>query len=149
MMEHEGDADEVELPLFLQGELPPMLKNGTLLPSYIKDHCKRLRHRFMQGGATAVPDYELLELVLFWAIPRRDVKPLACALLNQFRDFNGVLTAPFDRLKAAPGVSLAVLQELKIVEAAAHRLAKAKNCWSNSFIMLGLSSCILSNYIGT
>jgi len=69
--------------------------------------------------------------------------------LSQFRDFNGVLTAPFDRLKAVPGVSLAVLQELKIVEAAAHRLAKAKNCWSTSFIMLGLSSCILSNYIGT
>ena len=138
MMEHESDADEVELPLFLQGELPPLLKNGTRLPSYIKDHRKRLRHRFMQGGAMAVPDYELLELVLFRAIPRRDVKPLACALLNQFRDFYGVLTAPFDRLKAAPGVSLAVLQELKIVEAAAHRLAKAKivgqpvlSCWDS------------------
>ena len=40
MMEHESDADEVELPLFLQGELPPLLKNGTRLPSYIKDHRK-------------------------------------------------------------------------------------------------------------
>lgn len=136
MMEHESDADEVELPLFLQGEMPPLLKSGARLPSYIKDHRKRLRHRFIQGRAMALPDYELLELVLFRAIPRKDVKPLARTLLDQFRDFNGVLSAPFDRLKAVPGVSLAVLQELKIVEAAAHRLAKAKivgqpvlSCW--------------------
>ena len=65
MMEHESDADEVELPLFLQGELPLLLKNGTRLPSYVKDHRKLLRHRFIQGGAMAVPDYELLELVFF------------------------------------------------------------------------------------
>jgi len=135
-MEHDRDADETELPLFLQGEVSPLLKSGVKLPSYIKDHRKRLRQRFMQGGATAIPDYELLELVLFRAIPRRDVKPLARALLDQFGDFNCVLSAPFDRLKSVPGVSLAVIQELKIVEAAAHRLAKAKivgqpvlSCW--------------------
>ena len=81
-MEHESDADEVELPLFLQGELPPLLKNGTRLPSYIKDHRKRLRHRFMQGGAMAVPDYELLELVLFRAIPRRDVKTTSARFMG-------------------------------------------------------------------
>ena len=52
-------------------------------PSYIVDHRQRLRTRFMQGGATAVPDYELLELVLFRAIPRRDVKPLARVLMAQ------------------------------------------------------------------
>ena len=136
MMEHESDADEAELPLFLQGEMSPFLKGGAKLPSYIKGHRKRLRHRFMDGGASAVPDYELLELVLFRAIPRRDVKPLARALLDQFADFNGVLSAPFDRLSTVPGVSSAVFEELKIVEAAAHRLAKAKiigqpvlSCW--------------------
>ena len=62
-MEHDRDADETELPLFLQGEVSPLLKSGVKLPSYIKDHRKRLRQRFMQGGATAIPDYELLELV--------------------------------------------------------------------------------------
>ncbi len=136
MMEHESDANEVELSLFSQVEMPPLLKSETRLPSYIEDHRKRLRHRFMQGGVMAIPDYELLELVLFQAIPRRDVKPLARTLLDQSRDFNGVLSAPFDLLKAVPGVSLAVLQELKIVEATAHRLAKAKtvgkpvlSCW--------------------
>lgn len=135
-MEHESDADEAELPLFLQGEMSPFLKGGAKLPSYIKGHRKRLRHRFMDGGASAVPDYELLELVLFRAIPRRDVKPLARALLDQFADFNGVLSAPFDRLSAVPGVSSAVFEELKIVEAVAHRLTKTKiieqpvlSCW--------------------
>jgi hypothetical protein len=60
------------------------------LPSYIRDHRKRLRERFLEGGATAVPDYELLELVLFGALPRQDVKPLARSLIEAFGDFNGV-----------------------------------------------------------
>ncbi len=80
----------------------------------------------MQGGADAVPDYELLELVLFRSIPRRDVKPLARALLERFGDFNRVLSAPSARLSDVEGVGPAVITDLKIVEAAAHRLARAK-----------------------
>ncbi len=95
-------------------------------PSYIRDHRKRLRDRFMDGGAGALPDYELLELVLFRAIPRRDVKPLARALLDQFGDFNGVLSAPQARLSQVNGVGDAVICELKIVEAAAQRLSRAR-----------------------
>ena len=95
-------------------------------PSYILDHRKRLRARFMEGGAQAMPDYELLELVLFRAIPRQDVKPLARRLMDTFGDFNRVLAAPPDRLSAVQGVGSAVVQELKIVEAAAHRMARAK-----------------------
>ncbi len=95
-------------------------------PSYIRDHRTRLRTRFRDGGAAAMPDYELLELVLFRAIPRRDVKPLAHALLLQFGDFNGVISAPLERLIALPGMGEAVATELKIVEAAAHRLARAR-----------------------
>ena len=95
-------------------------------PSYILDHRKRLRARFMEGGALAMPDYELLELVLFRAIPRQDVKPLARRLMDTFGDFNRVLAAPPDRLSAVQGVGSAVVQELKIVEAAAHRMARAK-----------------------
>ena len=53
---------------------------GPVLPSYLRDHRQRLRDRFLSGGAAAVPDYEMLELVLFRAIPRRDVKPLARAV---------------------------------------------------------------------
>lgn len=99
---------------------------GARLPSYIADHRKRLRSRFMQGGATAMPDYEMLELVLFRAIPRRDVKPLARALLERFGDFNAVVSAPAERLAEVKGVGDAVICELKIVEAAAHRLARAR-----------------------
>lgn len=96
------------------------------LPSYIKDHRKRLRTRFLNGGADAMPDYELLELVLFRAIPRQDVKPLARALLDKFGDFNGVLTASATQLSAVKGVGQAVILELKIVEAAAQRLARSR-----------------------
>jgi len=67
-----------------------------------------------------------LELVLFRAIPRQDVKPLAHALMAEFGDFNRVITAPIDRLQAVKGVGDAVITELKIVEAAAHRMARAK-----------------------
>ena len=96
------------------------------LPSYIADHRKRLRARFMDGGATAMPDYELLELLLFRAIPRQDVKPLARLLLDTFGDFNRVVSATPARLLMVKGVGDAVIQELKIVEAAAQRLMRAK-----------------------
>jgi DNA repair protein RadC len=95
-------------------------------PSYIANHRQRLRARFMQGGADPLPDYELLELVLFRAIPRRDVKPLANALMEQFGDFNRVVTAPEARLRDITGVGDAVIIELKIIEAAAHRMARSK-----------------------
>ena len=136
-VEYDRDPDEADPKLFSEGHLP-LFQSGEKLPSYIKDHRKRLRQRFSKGGASAMPDYEMLELVLFRAIPRRDVKQLARALLEQFNDFNGVLSAPCDRLEAVKGVSLAVVQELKIVEAAAHRLSKAKilnqpilSCWDS------------------
>lgn len=102
------------------------LSSADRLPSYIQDHRKRLRARFMDGGATAVPDYELLELILFRALPRMDVKPLARRLITVFGDFGRVIAAPAARLRDVDGVGDAVVQELKIVEAAAHRLARAR-----------------------
>ncbi len=104
---------------------PAALKPGRM-PSYIADHRKRLRQRFQSGGAAAMPDYELLELILFRAIPRQDVKPLARRLMDQFGDFNRVLSASPERLKDIQGVGDAVILELKIVEASAQRLARAK-----------------------
>lgn len=96
------------------------------LPSYIADHRARLRSRFMEAGAAALPDYELLELVLFRAIPRQDVKPLARLLLDTFGDFNRVVTASTARLQLVKGVGPAVVLELKLVEAAAQRLMRAR-----------------------
>lgn len=117
---------EAPLPLFTGDEAPGAALPEGRLPSYIRDHRQRLRSRFMAGGAAAMPDYELLELVLFRAIPRQDVKPLARMLLDTFGDFNRVVSAPAERLAAVKGVGEAVVQELKIVEAAAHRLARAR-----------------------
>jgi len=115
------DADEVDLT---DATGVPTLPDR--LPSYIADHRKRLRSRFMDGGAAAMPDYELLELLLFRAIPRQDVKPLARFLLDTFGDFNRVVTATPARLASVQGVGDAVVQELKIVEAAAQRMMRAR-----------------------
>lgn len=113
--------------LFDPDEAPDTpLPERTRLPSYIRDHRARLRERFMIGGADALPDYEMLELILFRAIPRRDVKPLARALLDRFGDFNGVLSAPTARLSEVKGIGDAVITELRIVQAAAHRLARSR-----------------------
>lgn len=119
------DFSEAPLPFLMDEALPVVLPRGNP-PSYIADHRQRLRQRFLEGGAAAMPDYELLELVLFRAIPRRDVKPLARKLLNHFGDFNRVISAAPERLRAVTGVGDAVVTELKIVEAAAQRLARSK-----------------------
>lgn len=87
-------------------------------------HRDRLRARFAQGGADALPDYELLELVLFRAIPRRDVKPLAKALIRRFGSFAEVLSAEPARLAEVDGVSSGVIADLKLIEATGHRLAR-------------------------
>ncbi len=89
-------------------------------------HRERLRTRFLKGGADAMPDYELLELTLFAALPRRDTKPLAKALLVRFGSFAEVIAAPRARLMEVKGVGENVANHLKIVEAAAQRLAKTK-----------------------
>ena len=91
-----------------------------------KGHRQRLRERFNRAGPASVADYELLDLVLFRAIPQRDVKPLAKEILGCFGDFNHAISAPRARLAEVPGVGDAVITELKIVEAAAHRLAQAR-----------------------
>lgn len=94
--------------------------------SHQHGHRARLRERFLTAGHQSVADYEMLELILFRAIPQRDVKPLAKQLLEQFGDFNRVISAPAARLVEVPGVGPSVICEMKIVEAAAHRLARAK-----------------------
>ncbi|MEO1422887.1 MAG: DNA repair protein RadC [Pseudomonadota bacterium] len=121
------EFEEAPLP-GLEALLPPPLKKPIVSPP-APDHANhrgRLRDRFMNGGPDALPDYELLELVLFRAIPRRDVKPLAKALLRTFGDFNHVIAAAPSRLAEVQGVGTAVIQELKVVEAAAHRMARAR-----------------------
>lgn len=89
-------------------------------------HRQRLRDRFRKGGAESLPDYELLELVLFRAIPRRDTKDLAKRLLARFGSFAEVVNAPDARLKEVSGVGEAVVTEMRLIRAAALRLMKGE-----------------------
>ncbi|QFU07097.1 hypothetical protein PARPLA_00090 [Rhodobacteraceae bacterium THAF1] len=95
-------------------------------PSYLADHRSRLRARFAEGGADAMPDYELLELLLFRIVPRRDVKPLARALIDRFADVGGVLAASADNLAKTPGIGPAVASELKVTEAVVRRCLRTR-----------------------
>jgi DNA repair protein RadC len=87
-------------------------------------HRDRLRARFNDVGGDSLPDYELLELVLFRSIPRRDVKPLAKDLIRRFGSFAEVISAPVQRLTEIKGIGQSVAEDLKLVEASARRLAK-------------------------
>lgn len=87
-------------------------------------HRQRLRDRFMEAGEAALADYEMLELLLFRAIARRDVKPLAKALITRFGSFAETVAARPERLREVEGLSEAAIVEIKLVEAAAKRLAR-------------------------
>lgn len=97
----------------------------TSAPHYI-GHRQRLRQRFNEGGATALADYELLELVLFRVMPRRDVKPLAKELIARFGSFGAVIAAPANRLTETKGIGEAVITEFRIMKAAAERIARGE-----------------------
>jgi DNA repair protein RadC len=100
------------------------LKDGGK-PHYV-GHRERLKQRFRDAGADAVPDYELLELILFRAAQRRDTKPLAKALLARFGTFAEVLNAPEELLAEVPGIGEAAITEIKLVRAAAMRLMRGE-----------------------
>lgn len=124
-MSRPSHVSERPLSLFDSDEVHVALDDKKQ-PSYLRDHRTRLRERFLNGGAAALPDYEILELILFRAIPRRDVKPLARQLIETFGDFNTIISAPVQRLLDVKGVGKSVVTELKIIEAAAHRLSQSK-----------------------
>jgi DNA repair protein RadC len=94
-------------------------------PHYL-GHRERLRRRFREAGSDSLPDYELLELILFRAAPRRDTKPLAKALIARFGTFAEALNAPEELLREVPGVGEAAITELKLVRAAALRLMRGE-----------------------
>lgn len=115
------EADDGEAGLFADSAVPSSVEKE---PPHYHSHRDRLREKFAAGGGDALPDYELLELVLFRAIPRRDVKPLAKALVARFGSFAEVVSAEPARLLEVEGVSAGVASDLKVIEAAARRLAR-------------------------
>lgn len=120
---------EPALPLFTPAEpvAAPVAPGGAVpLPSYLRDHRQRLRARFLAGGAQAMPDYELLEMLLFAALPRVDVKPLARRLIEAFGDLAGVVGATPAQLQRIDGVGESVVVALKLAEGVAARMARAR-----------------------
>ncbi|MEM1289528.1 MAG: DNA repair protein RadC [Pseudomonadota bacterium] len=91
--------------------------NGTK-PHY-HGHRERLRERFREAGAEALADYELLELLLFRSIPRRDTKQLAKQLIDRFGSLGAVLQAPVAQLCEVPGIKINTATDLHLVSAAA------------------------------
>src|SRR5437762_12538002 len=123
------DPDEQRL-LCVQDALPAIGHGGAEIspfnraPPHYLGHRARLRSRFREAGADAVSDYELLELILFRAIPQRDLKPLAKALIARFGSFAEVLAAPEPRPKEVNGTGGAAITDRKIVQAAAGRITR-------------------------
>ncbi len=99
--------------------------DGAKRPHYW-GHRERLRQRFLKGGHEPMPEYELLELLLFNAIPRIDVKPLAKRLLAEFGDLNSVIAASKHRVLQVEGANDWVYYHLRVVEAFGHRMAQAQ-----------------------
>jgi DNA repair protein RadC len=91
-----------------------------------KDHRLRLRQRFRKTGEQGLADYELLEFLLFSALPRRDTKPIAKAMLQRFGSFPAALSAPRERLKEIPGLSDISIDALQAVHAAVIRYHSAE-----------------------
>jgi DNA repair protein RadC len=89
-------------------------------------HRERLRERFHGAGPDALSDYELLEMVLFTAKAQGDVKPLAKTLIKTFGSFAEVIHAPETRLREVKGVGDRIVTELKLIAAAASRIAKGQ-----------------------
>ncbi|MGA2637957.1 RadC family protein [Methylocella sp.] len=108
----------------LKDDPQPSLLPADETPHY-HGHRERLRSRFRKGGAEALADYELHELILFRAMPRRDVKPIAKALIARFGSFAEVVSARPERLAEIGGLGEAAIVVIRIIEAAARRLAKS------------------------
>ncbi|MGE3227659.1 MAG: RadC family protein, partial [Parvibaculaceae bacterium] len=122
-----GGARPVDLSFVLRPPGPVGRKTaGAAGKPHHLGHRERLRQRFRAGGGDALPDYELLELVLFRAVPRQDVKPLAKALIARFGSFAEAVSAPPERLKEVPGIGETVVTEIRIVREAGLRLARAR-----------------------
>lgn len=118
MPERKPDRPDSEPPAL------PGLETGAEPPPHHTGHRDRLRQRFLTAGGDGMPDYELLELLLFPVIPRRDVKPLAKDLIREFGSLWGVVTAKPERLRKVSGFSDATVAALLAVGAAALRATR-------------------------
>jgi len=104
----------------------PAKRGSKTKKSHADGHRQRLRERFRRAGVDALQDYELMELVLARSLIRGDVKPLAKDLIKEFGGFAEAIAAPIERLVEVNGMGEATALELKIVHAAAVRVARER-----------------------
>ena len=121
-MKKRGFAEAAGLPLGLPLGLPEAAVDPAL---GAEGHRARMRQKLLTAGPGALLDHELLEMVLFLALPRRDTKPIARALLARFGGFADAVSAPDVELRGIEGLGEAGVAALRIVQGAALRLALA------------------------
>ena len=102
------------------------LKEAAGVAPHFHGHRQRLRERLIAAGADNLPDYELMEVLLFAGNPRGDTKPLAKELIERFGGLAEALSADPDELLQVPGLGVAGTAALKSVREAALRLMKAE-----------------------
>lgn len=134
---HDGDQPTMEEEADERGFFADQpAKSGSLKRSgvlagddkqaHYHGHRDRLRARYRDHGDTALADYEILELLLFRLIPRRDTKPIAKALIERFGNLAGVFGAQSARLQEVPGVGETVALDLKLIATVGHRMLKSE-----------------------
>ncbi|WP_407927928.1 RadC family protein [Belnapia arida] len=120
-------AAETPAPERMEAPFPTRIPAELAFPSTgPHGHRARMREKLLERGAEALADYELLEMLLFFAMPKGDTKPLAKALINRFGSFGAVLAAPQDQLMATRGLGPHSVAALKLVQASSLRLARAE-----------------------
>jgi DNA repair protein RadC len=115
-------AELADITLF--GFVPPEAEAPPVAGS--EGHRARMRRRLLTAGPDALADHEMLEMILFIALPRRDTKPIARALLARFGSFGGVIGAPVSELLGIKGLGEAGVAAIKLVQASVQRLLRYK-----------------------
>lgn len=116
--EQAGRRDNIKKAIEASGATEP--------PAHYHGHRERLREKYRDHGDTSLADYEILELLLFRSIPRRDTKPLAKILIARFGTLAGVLGAPLGLLQEVKGVGENVALDLKLVATVGQRMLKSE-----------------------
>jgi DNA repair protein RadC len=107
------------------GLFDPAPVAASAAPPGSAGHRERMRKKLLEGGADAILDHELIEMMLFLALPRRDTKAIARALLDRFGSFAEVMSAPAQELREVDGLGDAGIAALRTVQVAALRLIRA------------------------
>ena len=119
MTKRSRPSEMAEMPLMHLDLFPAAAEAGLAAsPAGAEGHRARMRQRLLKAGPDALADHEMLEMILYIALPRRDTKPLAREALRRFQGFNGVIGAPVTELLAIDGLGEAGAAAIKLVQAA-------------------------------